>query len=447
MIVSVWAAPAASEVVLPENIFPQLDSILKSAVQQSPRMLNRALDLEIAENSRIQARSNLLPSVNAGYSYVKSSDTTKYLYPTVNSNSNSTNTYSLTKTPYSATLSQPIFHWGVLRNLNQIGAIQQLIAQGQYQDGYRQLVQELRASYLRLILQKLALKRARFYLEYTNSQLKQQEDRLLKKEISDAQIFTARLASEQGQIALERTEFDFANAVASFTRLAGLAALPNEAIPDSVPAVVYDDAPIGQMLAGFLTQKDPPSIEASTLRQQLKIENLNYANAKKRLWPKINATVGMSQDQQNNLYGQGLNYSVASVYGGLAVNWAVFDGFYSGAMVRSTLAHRRQLENDYRQLTERLAQDAQTQVKLINFSARNMSIYDRLLVSINGYLVTVRDEFRRGVKSDAEVSQMQLNVYDAEINAITARSDYLTKVGDFLGTVVNDPVLANISAK
>ena len=80
MIVCVWAAPAANDLVLPEKIFPQLDEILKTAVQQSPRMLNRALDLEIAENNRIAARSSLLPTLSASYSYYKSQDRTKYLF-------------------------------------------------------------------------------------------------------------------------------------------------------------------------------------------------------------------------------------------------------------------------------------------------------------------------------------------------------------------------------
>src|SRR4051794_35390232 len=37
---SVWAAPVVDSVVLPEKVFPQLDAILKSAVQQSPNMLS-----------------------------------------------------------------------------------------------------------------------------------------------------------------------------------------------------------------------------------------------------------------------------------------------------------------------------------------------------------------------------------------------------------------------
>ncbi|HEY4248047.1 MAG TPA: TolC family protein [Lacunisphaera sp.] len=443
MVANVWAQSVANELVLPEKLLPELDGILKTAVQQSPAMLNRALDLEVAEAGRIQARSNLLPSLSGSISYYKSNDTTEYLYSNAPA-SNSSNSYLVTKTPYALTLSQPVFYWGQKRNYDRIGAIQLQMAKGQYRDGYRQLAQQLRGGYMALILQKIALKRAQFYLQYAQSQLKEQEDRLLKKEISDAQIFTARMSAEQAQIAADRAEYDYTSARASFGRLAGIGEVTDASIPDAIPAATYDAAIFDHMLADFVAQKDPPTSEAEVLRQQIKVENLNLANAKIRLRPTINATFGVSKDQQNNLYGQGLNYSVASIYGGFSLNWAIFDGFATRAAVRSTLAGRRRLENNYLQVTERLVQDAQTQVKLINFAARNMVIYDRLLVSNTGYLQTARDDFKRGVKSEAEVSQIQLSLYDAQINAANTRSDYLMKVGDFLGTVVGDPAVANL---
>jgi outer membrane protein TolC len=201
------------------------------------------------------------------------------------------------------------------------------------------------------------------------------------------------------------------------------------------------------MLAQFLVQKDPVSAEAVSMRYQLEVEKLTYAINRTRLWPKLNATAGMSQDEQSNYFGSGAKYKVTSVYGGVSINWAIFDGFASGAALRNSLARRRVLENDYRQLTERLAQDAQTQVKLAEFSARNMSISDRLLLSGEGNLVSKNEEFRRGARAEADVNAAKLGLYDAQISAYTARREYLLSVGDFLGTVMEDPVLANLTTK
>ncbi len=441
---ALMAAPA-SDVVLPEKVFPQLDGILKKAVQQSPRMLSRALDLEVAENNRIAARAGMLPSIGASYSYYKSKDKQSLLYDIGSSTSN---TYTLTKTPYSASISQPLFHWGALQNNARIGEIQQSIAQGQYREAYRLLAQTLRGEYLRLVLLKLTAKRASFYQDTSANELKQQEERLTKKVISDAEIFSVRINAERAQIAAERADFDLQNARNTFARLAGLgAAFTDNDIPDSIPEAAYGPNGLNQLLAGFLAQKDPVSAEAAALRQQLEVENLNYEINKTRLWPKFNASAGMSQDEQNNYFGSGAKYKVNSVYAGVSLNWAIFDGFASSAAARSSLARRRQLENDYRQLTERLAQDAQTQVKLADFSARSMSITDRLLVSGEGNVRSRDEEFRRGVRSEAEVSQAKLSLYDAQINAYSARRDYLLSVGDFLGTVMEDPVLANLAEK
>ena len=446
LLAAVLMAGPAGDTVLPEQLFPQLDGILKKAVQQSPRMLSRALDLETAENNRIAARSGMLPSIGASYSYYKSKDKQSLLYD--NPGSSSSNTFTLTKTPYSASISQPLYHWGALQNNAKIGEIQQSIAQGQYREAYRLLVQSLRGEYMRLILLKLTATRTGYYRDTSANQLKQEEDRLAKKVTSEAEIFSVRINAERAQIAAERADFDLQNAIISFGRLAGLgSAFTANDIPDSIPATAYNSNGMNFLLAGFLGQKDPVSAEALALRQQLEVEKLNYEITKTRLWPMLNASAGLSQDEQNNYFGSGAKYKVTSLYAGFSINWSIFDGFAASSAARNNLARRRSLENDYRQLTERLGQDAQTQVKLTEFAARNMSITDRLLDSGEGNLRAKNEEFKRGVRSEAEVNQAKLSLYDAQINAFSARREYLLNVGDFLGTVMEDPVLANLAAK
>ena len=156
--------------------------------------------------------------------------------------------------------------------------------------------------------------------------------------------------------------------------------------------------------------------------------------------------LGVSQDQQTYTINVAQKYRVNSLFGGVSANWTIFDGFASQAAVRTGLARRRQMENDYKDLTERLAQQAQTNVKQIDFAARSMAILDRALVSSGGNLKTKQDDFARGVSSEDDVSQARLALFDAEINAYNGRIDYLYRTGDFLGTIMEDPVLANLGA-
>lgn len=426
---------AVEGLVLPENVLPRLEPVLTAAVQQSPSMLNRALDLEIAENNRIQSRAGLLPSLGGYASYMKSRDTRADLAGRL----------EVTKVAYNFSISQPIYHWGERRNLLKISEIQASITKGLYQEGYRALAQTLRYDYMRLIVLKLTVKRGEAYASFTRNQLAKEETRLAQKVISEVQIFPVRLAAEQAQINYERAQFDLEMAKLSFSRLSGLPPFADNDIPDSIPTLSYEAGTYDRLLAGFLAQKELPAVEAVTLRKQLESGGLGLANQKTRLRPKFNFVVGISQDEQSYTINVAQKYRVNSVFAGISANWTIFDGLAAQAAVRNDLARLRQMRTDYKVLTDRLAQQAQTNLRLIDFSARNMSITDRALLSGESNLKTKQEEFGRGVRSEEDVNLARITLYDAQINAGNGRSDFLNRVGEFLGTIMADPVLDNVA--
>ena len=433
---SLWAAsPMVNELPLPEKLYPQLDVILKQAVQQSPAMINRALDLEIAENNRIAARSNILPNVGGYFSTYKSWDDRADLNGRV----------KVDKIGYSFSVTQPVYHWGERINHVRIGEIQKKIAQGNFQDGYRLLAQEIRTQYLQLIIKKLSLERSHLINKYNQDVRNAAEDRLAKKVIAEAEIFIVRLNAERAQIDLERSALDLESAKQSFARLTGTPPLEDSAIPDMVAESSHTAEAFARVLAAFLAQKDPPTIAAVNLRSQIELENLNYLNQKTRLRPKFNFVVGTSQDEQSYSLDVAQKYKVNSLYGGLSGTWTIFDGFSAKAGQRNALNRRRQAENDYRGLTDSLAREAQAQLKQVDFSARLMSIADRLLAATKGGFEVKKTDYARGVVSENDVTLANMNYYEALISANAARADYLAKVGNFLGTVAEDPVLANIA--
>jgi outer membrane protein TolC len=427
--------PYVEQLVLPEKLYPQLDTILATAVRQSPRMLSRALDLEVAEAGRIQARANLLPTVGGWGNYFESRDTRADIQGRLD----------VTKVAYNFSLNQPIFSWGEKRDYATIGKIQQSIAKGQYQEGYRLLAQTLRTDYLKLIIMKKTAQRAAFYLEHSRKQLAQEEDRLAKKVISDYQISAFRLAVEQAQLTSERVQFEYDMAKVSFARLSGSPALTDEAIPDEIPMVKYTMTALTRLLADFLGQKDLPSPDAVTMRKQMESEKFSYAAIKTRLLPKISFTAGVSQDEQSYTINVAQKYRVNSQFAGISGSWTIFDSFSSQAAVRASLARRRQLDINYKDLTETLAQNAQIQVKQLDFSARTMSLFDRGLDAGHSTLKAKQDEFSRGVTAESDVRVAQLGVYDAEIGAFNCRLDFLTRTGDFLALIARDPIVANVA--
>lgn len=430
-------APAAEDIVTPERLFPQLDVILKQTVAQSPRMVNRALDLEMSEQDRIAARAALLPFVGGSYRLVEARDTRSDLVDPTN----------VAKQYYDFSLSQPLFHWGERKNTARMGEIRNQIAKGQYRDAYRLLANEVRTLYLTLVLDKVRTKRMDFYRDYAVNQQKLAEAKLAKKVIAEGQMFNIRLEADRAKITAEQTRFNFENDKASFARLTGGTLLKDEDIPDDIPPVPAQADAVQRLLAGFLSQKDPATAEAEVYRQSMQIEKLNFANAKTRLRPKFTLLVGTSQDEQSYKVSTTQKYKVQSYYGGVSVGWTIFDGFATGASLRSYHAKLRQMENEYRSLTERLATQAQNQAQSLGFSVRLASISDELYQAARNGLAKREDDFRRGVISEEDVNQTKIATYDSQYNALASRGDYYNQLATFLGIVTEDPVLANLHSQ
>ncbi len=428
------AAAAAADVTVAERALPGLEGILRGAAQQSPRMLGRTLDLEIAEANREAARAGLLPSLTASYRYYQAQD----------DRADQNRTLGASKIYYDVTLTQPLFHWGERRNDARIGEIRGELARSGYQEAYRALGQELRQRYLALIVQKLQVARSRGGLELALARLREGEEQLAARRLAPSAVQTQRIGVEQARLALERVEFDFAAAKASFARLAGLAAFDDAQIPDEVPAVRHDQAAVDRLVAAFTADPAPATPETSALRRQREIEELTLANHRTRLRPKVNAVAGVMQDEQSYSLNTAARFRVLSAYAGVAVNWTIFDGHAARAAVRSSRARLRQMELDSAEAVERLRQQARAQAKHVDFAARFMAMADQALDATQGSLRLREEELRQGTAAAADVEVARLQLAEARIVAWNARSDYLLRVSELLGTVAQDPVTTHL---
>jgi outer membrane protein TolC len=432
-----WAATSPDSLVLPERVFPALDSILQQATQQSPRMVARAIDLEIAENNRLQARAAVLPFVGGSLRFVEARDDRADL----------TTPSRVQKSYYDVTINQPLFFWGERMNTKRIGEIQKSISVGNYREAYRQFIQELRMKYLVLIVQKQQVRRATDGLALAQQQMKLGEERLAKRVISDVDFYPLRLAVEQGQIALERTEWEYEQNRRSFARLAGLPAFEDAQVPDDMPLLGYDAQLVDRLLGEYLSAKDLPTNEAVAARRQVEVAELTLKNEKTRLRPKISLTAGTNQDEQAYSLNTAQKYRVNSLFAGVSVSWTIFDGFAAQASTRNALARLRQSRLDADEVAHRLGQQAQHQVKLVNFTARTMAITDRGLAASETNVKTKMAEVQRGIATDTDVAVAKLQLLDARIAAFNNRYEYFWRIGDFLGTLAADPAVAALPVK
>lgn len=423
--------------LLPEKIFPELQPILTTALAQSPRMLERSLDAEAAAGDRMQAKAGIYPSVGGFFQESQARDRREDIKGSL----------AVEKLYYNLSITQPIFHWGTLRDRAKIGEIREKIALKQYAQGYALLAQEVRGTYLRLIVQKVQLQTAKYDQQQSEQALKLAEDRLRNRVISDAEIFHPRIAVRQAMLNTDRAQAAFNDTKRLFRVLTGFPTLADDAVPTMIAPLKAAEQEADRMLAGFLSQPEPQTFATQILKAQLEIERLGYEISRKGLRPRFNIVAGISQDEQSYTANIAAKYAVQSQFIGISGSWNIFDGFSTQGAIRSSLARVRKLEANYKQLSETAGADAQSSARQLNFSARQMAIQDELMSSATNFLQYRKDEFARGTVSETDVAAVQ-GVYNRELlTTLQARADYLLKFSEFLSLIMEDPAVANVPAR
>lgn len=424
--------------VLPEDVFPELKSVIEQAVNQSPRMLVNRLSLDAASGGRLQAKSGLYPTIGGYYNQQETQDKRED-FPG--------RTIDTSKTYYSVSLNQPIFHWGERRNNARIGEIQEKIASKQYEDAYRALAVEIRNTYLSLISYKSQLINAKFARERADEALRSGEDRAAKKLISEGEVFPLRINAEQAAYGEASLESSFTYTSRQYEALTGQKAPSLEDLPSVVPSQVYYAPTYDNLLARFLGQADPDTPALEAMRSQIEVNRLTYINQKKRLLPKLSFIAGISQDQQSYTINNAQKYGVLSQFVGISVNWQIFDGFATRGAVRSALAQKRQSEENYRAAVVSQRNQAEAAVRNIELAYRQMSISDKILENSQAYLSFRQEDFKRGNASEADVNQALTSYNGAMVSANNARINFMMKQVEFVSLVARDPAMENVVTK
>jgi outer membrane protein TolC len=428
------SAAIADDVEVPERLFPELGRILQSALQQSPRILARNLDLVIAEGEETQAKSGQYPSIGGSVGYRRSDEKRQGIQ----------GSFTTDILDYSLTLNQPVWHWQRVRNNARIGEIRRQIAQQQYTDAYRLLAQEIRAGYLNLIIRKLVTENARYTLKLVEDRLANAEERLAKGVASAGELFRPRMDALQTRLNTDRAVEDLEQSLRGFRRLTGMEALREEDLPATIPSLNGDENTAARLLAGFLSQKDPQTNGTLVMTRQLEIENLNLAITRKRLYPMFNFTAGITQNRQSYSLDVSQLYRVEDRYVGIGASWAIFDGMATRGAIRAATARKQQLEASYRQATENLAKDAQHAGKDVEFALRQMRIDDRLFDERRTFLEGLEAGVKTGTATEAGVNDARVSFNSYQINAYSSRAAYLQRLGDLLGLIMEDPVLQTL---
>jgi outer membrane protein TolC len=432
---------------LPEDFLPGLREILHSALQQSPQMISHNIDLASQEANRYQQAAPEWPSLNGSIDYLENQSK-------VSSNSaNATPSTSSKGFFYSLYLAQPIYHWGALQAATDIAHLQIKISERQYADAYRQLATTIRSQYLLLIMQKMQVRNARYALDQAKTSFTVVEERFKNHAAGGSELDGARIQVDETSLGVDRVAEDFAHAKRLLLLMVGLPELSDDSVPEEIPKPVYSAAAPTALMTDFERDGLNKTFQAQVYDYQIKESELNYKIAKYRLYPRLDLSLGISEQNQTQVIQnpatgetEVIQNPIFSDTATLAANWSIFDGFATRGAKLAALASKRAAERNRENYLDQTLEQARYLERQIEFAARAMALAEQHFVNAETALQQAKDNLKAGSGSQASVDQSTADFYQWQAIAFNARVDFFSRWSDYVSLLGIDPVLNNLPA-
>ena len=434
------AAPATSPGpagTLPEDLLPELKSILKHALERSPDTIKRGLDLEQAEAHTAISRGAMLPSLGANARYAVNSAAT--------ASGNSSATSNSSGFFWQADFSQPLYQWGTLKAQADIDQLSVKIAAREYAEAYRRLATLVREKYLELIAKKAALTAAKLQLDLGARQLVRDEEQFKTGALTPGDMAGKRMGFEERKLGFDRAAGDFAYFRRVFMRLAGLEEFTDEAIPVAIPAAPPAADKGDGLLHAFLRDKAAETFQGQIYSLNIRQSDLNYKIADYWLWPRFSFNAGHSVSNSTQAdFNQVRQEAIVQNYYGIVVNWPIFDGFATRGRKLEALTRKRANERQLQFYVDATADTAQYLRDQAEFAARALGFAEARLAGAKAGVELAKENLARKIASQDDVDLAAAGLLGTEAATMLARADYLSRWAEFVSLVGADPAMNNL---
>ena len=444
MMVALLAGAVAAQsqtmpAALPEDLLPELKSLLDTAVKNSPTTLARNLEVAAADANYIVDRSGLLPTLS-GYGSYAATESAFASNPDATSENDGFF--------YGVSVSQPIFHWGALKAQADIGKLNLRLAEKNYAETYRTLSLSIRAQYLTLIQKKMLVRNYRYAVRVAESNLSLQEARLRDGRISSGEIIAPRLAVEEARIYAERAQTDYDYTRRLLATTTGVDEIRDESIPEAIPRPVYAPETLGAYFESLKAQGPENTIMAAYYQDYIRQSDLRYKIARVRLLPKFSFSAGYSQNNQTAFDGNSIrNESITSTTYSVSGYWTLFDGLASRGAKLSALAAKRLAERNYDSYLKSTSEQVRLLERQIGFAGRLMDLTETRKDLALAAVRKVTDDVRSGVTSQTTLENFTASANKAELEALSARAEFLSRWSEYVSVLGVDPILGNVSPR
>ncbi len=429
-------APVANGIVLPEQLFPTLERVLAAALRQSPNAIRASADSLIAEQMEEVARARMRPYVGGSGTYSAAQERRL----------DRSGAYPAEKLTYNFGLTQPLYHWGALRDGVRVAQISSLITEKNQAEAMRVLVLDLRQVFLRLVVEKAGLKRLDTMVKLAEEDLRAMESRIESGAAPRAELFGAQLRVEEARLDWERGMEALRYNQGALERLAGISPLAMEDIPDTIPPLPQLPGGPIPLLERFVADRDAGGdFRLGALTLQLEQERLNFRIADVNLRPKFNVVTGAMQDEVSYTGSPSDRARIQSFYAGINLTWTIFDGYATRAQRKASLLRARQIEGERTTRRAEVVERARNQARLLEIAQRQTAVGEGRLSQLDGLVRFQQEEVARGNLSRRDAAAVALSRDEVLVRTFAYRVEYLGRLAEFLSVIGQDPMLSRLS--
>lgn len=414
------------EIVLPENIFSELDEIIYQMVDRAPSVDIARARLDEAEGQRLIDRSAALPTLGT---YAQ------YNYQT--EQRENTGTVERGLYFWSVDARQPIYQWGALEARKQIGDLRIDGARTRNAGAFRQLLRDARDIYLRIFQRRVALDLAEETTAIAEEDFQLMRRRHAAGEITDIELAEAELRVQESQSDILNQQQDlafFEQRLRTITGWTGpIMANYNHALNAFLTSPVVEDDP--------LPRADPTtSIAYQALQNDIKIQDREYTIAHARNLPHFSVVGGIFRDQIDSAFLAESEDRTNFFVGGL-VTWSIFDGNAATGQKMATMARKRQLEREANLEMELFQSQEERLRSVLEINARSISITSRMLELSEARLATAERRYANDAISTGDLLLAKSSRNQSQLSLIGAKINYLNTLSNYLTLTRHDPTL------
>ncbi len=425
--------------VFPEDLFPDLAEILACALEKSPRLPARQLQLEAARGNRMTQAAARWPRADLNGQLLYQMENREGLQDSPGWQDDGV-VYGRFQ------ITQPLYHWGALKARRQAGELTLRTAEEEWKQTRAGVLDETRQLYLQLALARHSLR-----IHHNTAELARRAAASLEKmretgtAAPQAVLETKITAQESGErkAAARRRVAELEENLADLTGWNGVfSTLGREDFP---AFKTIGDAELRRIEE--LISRPPETLpRLAKARHELEAEKQNRLQIESRRRPSLDLVMGAYQDRLDSA-GTGDSEIRYIYYGGLHFKWNLFDGWETRGLKISSLARQRLREFQIEQTRNAIIRENRALLRNLRFSAAQLESRRQRLEMISQRLAMQERQAAQGAVSENDLLKEKIGHENARRDVFQTRVDYFSHLSRLYTNLRQDPFLMRRAAE